>query len=92
MVFFGDALDSKTLRERLISHRERHVQRLARYEEPLPQIREEAAYPALALLFGVDYERMVNNWIDKLLTAEGAPPDNGKKAQNALEARVSIGG
>jgi DNA-binding PadR family transcriptional regulator len=91
-LFFGDAVNSQTLREWLAAHRARHVQRLERYEDLLPQIREAAPYPALTLHFGIDYERMVINWIDKLLTAEGSPPDNGKKTQNASEARVSIGG
>lgn len=91
-LFFGDAVDSQTLRAWLAAHRERHVQRLARYEELLPQIREDAPYPALTLEFGIDYERMVITWIDKVLMPEGSLPDNGKKTQNALEARVSIGG
>lgn len=91
-LFFGDAVDSQTLREWLGAHRERHVQRLAQYEALLPQICEPAPFPALTLEFGIDYERMVINWIDKLLMPAGAIPDNGKKTQNAPEARVSIGG
>lgn len=91
-LFFGDTVNSQTLREWLAAHRERHVKRLAYYEDLLPRIREEAPYPALTLQFGIDYEHMVLNWIDKLLMPEGALPDNGKKTQNALEARVSIGG
>lgn len=91
-LFFGDAVDSNTLRAWLALHRERHAARLARYEDLLPQIREAAPYPSLTLQFGIDYERMVLSWIDKVLMTEGALPDNGKKTPNALEARVSIGG
>jgi DNA-binding PadR family transcriptional regulator len=90
-VFFGDALDPQKLREWLNAHRELHADRLARYEELLPRVRVSAPYPALTLDFGIAYERMVLDWIEQLM-AEGSLPDNGKKAQNASEARVSIGG
>ncbi|HKU66933.1 MAG TPA: helix-turn-helix transcriptional regulator [Candidatus Baltobacteraceae bacterium] len=90
-LFFGDALDPERLRAWLRAHRERHAQRLAHYEQLVPQVRDRAPYPALTLEFGVEYERMVLRWVDKLLV-EGRLPDNGKKTQNALEARVSIGG
>lgn len=90
-LFFGDDVDRQSLFEWLRDHRERHLQRLVRYEELLPAAREVAPYPALTLEFGIEYERMVLSWVDSLMLA-GRLPDNGKKTQNALEARVSIGG
>jgi DNA-binding PadR family transcriptional regulator len=90
-VFFGDALETEQLREWLVAHRQLHRERLARYEEMLPRVQSTAPYPALTLEFGIEYERTVLRWIEKLMAA-GSLPDNGKKAQNASEARVSIGG
>lgn len=66
-LFFGDAIEPQRLKSWLETHRERHAERLARYEEMLPQVREHAPYPALTLQFGIEYERMVLSWVDDVL-------------------------
>jgi DNA-binding PadR family transcriptional regulator len=65
-VFFGDAVDRQDLRQSLRVHRERHAQRLARYEQMLPDVKKRAQYPALSLEFGIEYEKAVLRWFDRL--------------------------
>jgi DNA-binding PadR family transcriptional regulator len=65
-VFFGDAVPPEALTAGCLAHRERHAERLAAYEKQLADIAADAPYPALALEFGIAYERTVLAWIDHL--------------------------
>jgi len=65
-VFFGDAVPPDRLREACVAHRRIHAERLATYEAQLPDARAAGEYPALALEFGIRYERTVLAWIDDL--------------------------
>jgi DNA-binding PadR family transcriptional regulator len=64
--FFGDAVAPERLREACVRHRSTHAERLAVYEKQLPDVRADAPFPALALDFGIRYERTVLAWIDDL--------------------------
>jgi DNA-binding PadR family transcriptional regulator len=64
--FFGDALPPETLRNACVTHRRTHAARLAAYEAQLPETVEHDPFPALALRFGIAYERTVIEWIDGL--------------------------
>jgi DNA-binding PadR family transcriptional regulator len=65
-VFFGDAVPPETLSAATKSHRATHAARLAEYEALVDHARAESPYPALALDFGIRYERAVLDWIDAL--------------------------
>jgi DNA-binding PadR family transcriptional regulator len=65
MTFFGDAVPPERLREACTTQRRVHAERLAAYEGLLPHVQAEA-YPALALDFGIRFERTVLGWIDDL--------------------------
>jgi DNA-binding PadR family transcriptional regulator len=65
-VFFGDAVPADTLKEACAEHRRRHATRLEAYRDMMPALRETHPFPALALEFGIDYERAVLSWIDRL--------------------------
>jgi DNA-binding PadR family transcriptional regulator len=64
--FFGASVRPEVLREASLAHRATHAARLAGYEAQLPEIRTHAPYGALALEFGIAYERTVLAWIDGL--------------------------
>ncbi|HTW84308.1 MAG TPA: helix-turn-helix transcriptional regulator [Candidatus Sulfotelmatobacter sp.] len=65
-IFFGEAVPPQALVDACTEHRRIHAERLAVYEVLLPKAREHTTYSALALAFGLDYERMVLRWIDGL--------------------------
>jgi DNA-binding PadR family transcriptional regulator len=65
-VFFGDDVPPATLTAACIEHRALHTARLAAYEATLPHARADRPYGALALEFGIAYERTVLAWIDGL--------------------------
>ena len=77
-VFFGDAVAPELLREAALAHRRTHAARLAEYEATIESARCDAPYPALALDFGIAYERAVLAWIDALPFMTVARPDNLK--------------
>jgi len=64
--FFGDSVPRETLRETCRVHRIAHAARLAGYEDQLEHARAQAPFPALALEFGIAYERAILAWIDGL--------------------------
>jgi DNA-binding PadR family transcriptional regulator len=64
--FFGDSVPPEILREACRNQRVAHAARLAGYEAQLPQARAHAPFPALALEFGIAYERTILAWIDGL--------------------------
>jgi DNA-binding PadR family transcriptional regulator len=64
--FFGESVPTETLKASCIEHRRRHAERLASYEIERPQIAATAPFAALALDFGIAYERTVLAWIDGL--------------------------
>jgi hypothetical protein len=64
--FFGDSVPREVLRETCRVHRIAHAARLADYEAQLEQARAHAPFPALALEFGIAYERTILTWIDGL--------------------------
>jgi len=64
--FFGDSVPRDVLREVCRAHRVAHAARLAGYEAQLAHARAQAPFPALALEFGIAYERTVLAWIDAL--------------------------
>jgi DNA-binding PadR family transcriptional regulator len=64
--FFGDVVPPERLREACAAHRRTHAERLAIYEQQLPGVCAEAPFSALALDFGIRYERTVLAWIDDL--------------------------
>ena len=64
--FFGDSVPPETLKAACIEHRRIHAARLAAYEARLPEARANEYFASLALDFGMDYERAVLAWIDRL--------------------------
>jgi DNA-binding PadR family transcriptional regulator len=64
--FFGEAVPREVLRDACRAHRVTHAERLAGYEAGLAEARAHAPFPALALEFGIRYERTVLEWIDAL--------------------------
>ncbi len=64
--FFGEDVPPDVLRGACVEHRRRHAARLAGYESQLDEIRIKRPYPALALEFGIAYERTAIAWIDAL--------------------------
>jgi DNA-binding PadR family transcriptional regulator len=64
--YFGEAVPREVLREACLAHRAAHAARLAGYEAALEEARAHAPFPALALDFGIAYERTVLAWIDGL--------------------------
>jgi DNA-binding PadR family transcriptional regulator len=71
-VFFGEDVPPRVLVEACTEHRQRHADRLAAYEAELTQVRAQMPYGALALDFGIAYERMVLEWIDGLPWTRGS--------------------
>jgi DNA-binding PadR family transcriptional regulator len=65
-VFFGDSVAPQTLAAACRIHRRKHAERLAAYEAQRPDVIAEQPFPALALEFGIAYERTVLDWIDRL--------------------------
>lgn len=65
-VFFGEDVPPATLLAACLEHRALHAARLAAYEADLTKAREELPYGALALEFGIAYERTVLAWIGGL--------------------------
>ena len=72
-IFFGQDVPPQTLVDACTEHRRRHAERLAAYEAELPDVRAQMTYGALALEFGIAYERMVLAWIDGLPWMPAAP-------------------
>jgi DNA-binding PadR family transcriptional regulator len=72
-VFFGEDVPPQMLVDACTEHRRRHAERLTAYEAELPDVRAQAPYGALALEFGIAYERMVLAWIDGLPWMPAAP-------------------
>jgi DNA-binding PadR family transcriptional regulator len=64
--FFGDSVPPETLKAACVEHRRFHAARLATYEAQLPEVRANEYFPSLALDFGMEYERAVLAWIDRL--------------------------
>jgi DNA-binding PadR family transcriptional regulator len=72
-VFFGEDVPPQMLVDACTEHRRRHAERLTAYEAELPGVRAQMTYGALALDFGIAYERMVLAWIDGLPWMPAAP-------------------
>lgn len=85
-VFFGNHLDAELLRRHLTLQRIRHEQQLAEYEALRPDLEGQAEleWPLQALLFGIEYERAVLRWMERLpllsgsATAPAAPGPGGR--------------
>jgi DNA-binding PadR family transcriptional regulator len=65
-LFFGDAVPLESLKAACVEHRRKHVERLAAYEAMRPDAAAHEPFPALALEFGIGYEKAVVAWIDGL--------------------------
>jgi DNA-binding PadR family transcriptional regulator len=83
-VFFGDDVPPATLQAACVEHRALHAAQLAEYEATLPHAREQMPYGALALEFGIAYERTVLAWIDNLpwmrdRVSAGDPPSRSSR-------------
>jgi DNA-binding PadR family transcriptional regulator len=64
---FGEHLSHETLERFLVEHRAAHEERLARYREEAPRVREQGGpYAAAVLGFGIHYEQAVLAWFDSL--------------------------
>jgi DNA-binding PadR family transcriptional regulator len=65
-VFFGDAVPQQTLAACCAEQRARHAAQLDAYQAQLPEVAVKEPFRALALQFGIGYERTVLAWIDDL--------------------------
>ncbi len=70
-VFFSDHVDPLRMRRYLRSHEQRHRRRVEGYEELAGSFGDDESGAALALRFGLEYERAVLRWFGSLPWLEG---------------------